>query len=138
MGETKDAMEAYHKALAIRPGDQTATDMLQRIMEEKVRDYEMEWMREALPEEMMDDDGVERSIRALEEHRASTARALAALGSESGPGSGSGLGEGGGSSAGIEGTGRRKGTVSGLGDGGGGGGGSSSRGKAKKENDPED
>ncbi|KAK5822057.1 hypothetical protein F5H01DRAFT_403927 [Linnemannia elongata] len=138
MGETKDAMEAYHKALAIRPGDQTATDMLQRIMEEKVRDYEMEWMREALPEEMMDDDGVERSIRALEEHRASTARALAALGSESGPGSGSVLGEGGGSSAGIEGTGRRKGTVSGLADGGGGGGGSSSRGKAKKENDPED
>lgn len=136
MGETKDAMEAYHKALAIRPGDQTATDMLQRIMEEKVRDYEMEWMRDALPEEMMDDDGVERSIRALEEHRASTARALAALGSESGSGSGSGFSEGGGGAAGIEGTGRRKGTVSGLGDGGGVGG--SSRGKAKKENGPED
>lgn len=139
MGETNDAMEAYHKALAIRPGDQTATDMLQRIMEEKVRDYEMEWMRDALPEEMMDDDGVERSIRALEEHRASTARALAALGSESGSGSGSGSGlsEGVGGVAGIEGTGRRKGTMSGLVDSGGGGGGSS-RGKAKKENGPED
>ncbi|KAG9069040.1 anaphase promoting complex subunit cdc16 [Linnemannia hyalina] len=134
MGETNDAMEAYHKALSIRPGDQTATDMLQRIMEEKVRDYEMQWMRDALPEEMMDDDGVERSIRALEEHRASTARALAALGSESG----SGLDGSGGGAAGIEGTGRRKGTVSGLGDSGGGGGGGSSRGKAKKVNDSED
>ncbi|KAF9149723.1 anaphase promoting complex subunit cdc16 [Linnemannia schmuckeri] len=136
MGETKDAMEAYHKALAIRPGDQTATDMLQRIMEEKVRDYEMEWMKDALPEEMMDDDRFERNIRALEQHRATTARALAALGS--GPGSGAGVGssvavEGRGDAAGIEGTGRRKGTLSGLGDGGG-----TSRGKAKKENGPED
>ncbi|KAF9906594.1 anaphase promoting complex subunit cdc16 [Linnemannia zychae] len=126
MGETNDAMEAYHKALAIRPGDQTATDMLQRIMEEKVRDYEMELMQDALPESMMDEQqshegGLEKSLRALEESRA-TVQALSAIESDSGGGGG-----------GVAGTGKRKGVVSDSGSGSG-----SGRSKAKRENDDHD
>ncbi|KAF9925180.1 anaphase promoting complex subunit cdc16 [Linnemannia zychae] len=81
MGQTSEAMETYHKALAIRPGDQIATDMLQRIMEEKVRDFEMEWMREALPEELGNEveNTVEKSIRAIEERRAISASSLTAI-----------------------------------------------------------
>ncbi|KAF9133931.1 anaphase promoting complex subunit cdc16 [Mortierella sp. 14UC] len=134
MGETNDAMEAYHKALAIRPGDQTATDMLQRIMEEKVRDYEMEWMRDALPEEMMDEQqrhegGLEKSVRALEESR-TTVQALTAIESVPTSGSASGIDNIGG---GVEGTGKRKGVVNDSG-----GGSESRRGKAKRETGADD
>ncbi|KAG0219258.1 anaphase promoting complex subunit cdc16 [Mortierella sp. NVP41] len=120
MGQTSEAMESYHKALAIRPGDQTATEMLQRIMEEKVRNCEMEWMRDSLPEDMRDDDEVERSLRGIEERHAKTVRGWAAIddGGDAASGSGGGSGV-------VEGTGRRKGMMSSLG-------------KAKKENDPDD
>ncbi|KAK3826712.1 MAG: hypothetical protein J3R72DRAFT_374447 [Linnemannia gamsii] len=140
MGETNDAMESYHKALAIRPGDQTATDMLQRIMEDKVREYEMEWMQDALPEDMVDEEqqrrmgGVEKSLRAIEERRVTTGSALAAIegGSWSGSGSRSKVGVPEGVGGDVEGTGRRKGDVR---DSGSGGGGEGRRGKAKKEDD---
>ncbi|KAF9204185.1 anaphase promoting complex subunit cdc16 [Haplosporangium sp. Z 27] len=80
MNQTSDAVECYHKVLAIRPGDQIASDMLQKIMEDRVRVAEMEWMHEYLPEEFQDDDEVEKRLRALEERNAN---ALMALGSSS-------------------------------------------------------
>ncbi|KAG0204145.1 anaphase promoting complex subunit cdc16 [Mortierella sp. GBA30] len=76
MGQLSDAIESYHKVLAIRPSDQIAKEMLQKVMEDKVRISEMEWMDVYLPEELRDDVEVERKVKALEERRARTARAL--------------------------------------------------------------
>ncbi|KAF9994084.1 anaphase promoting complex subunit cdc16, partial [Entomortierella chlamydospora] len=99
MGQSADAVECYHKVLAIRPGDQIASDMLQKIMEDKVRVAEMEWMHEYLPDELKDDDLVEKSVRLLEERRARNANALITSTTDSetlpsGSGSGSGTGSG--------------------------------------------
>ncbi|KAF9189570.1 anaphase promoting complex subunit cdc16 [Haplosporangium sp. Z 767] len=69
MGRLSDAIESYHKVLAIRSTDQIATEMLQRVMEEKVRASDMEWMQEYLPEEMKDDAEVERRVRQLDDSR---------------------------------------------------------------------
>ncbi|KAF9947088.1 hypothetical protein BGZ72_010887, partial [Mortierella alpina] len=76
MGQLSDAIESYHKVLAIRPSDQIASEMLQAVMEDKVRISEMEWMHEYLPEELRDDQEVERKIKALTERRAKTASHL--------------------------------------------------------------
>ncbi|KAG0323650.1 anaphase promoting complex subunit cdc16 [Dissophora globulifera] len=67
MGQTSDAVECYHRVLAIRPSDHTASEMLRRIMEDRVRVTEMEWMREYLPKELRDDEEVERRLRSMEE-----------------------------------------------------------------------
>ncbi|KAG0266487.1 anaphase promoting complex subunit cdc16 [Mortierella polycephala] len=72
MGRLSDAIESYHKVLTIRSTDQIATEMLQRVMDEKVRASEMEWMQEYLPEEMKDDAEVERRVRQLDNSRART------------------------------------------------------------------
>ncbi|CAO3571075.1 unnamed protein product [Mortierella alpina] len=69
MGQLSDAIESYHKVLAIRPSDQIASEMLQIVMEDKVRISEMEWMHEYLPEELRDDQEVERKIKALTDRR---------------------------------------------------------------------
>ncbi|KAF9114530.1 anaphase promoting complex subunit cdc16 [Mortierella sp. AM989] len=83
MNQASDAIECYHKVLAIRPGDQIASEMLAKIMEDSVRIAEMEWMREYLPDELKDDDEVERSVRIIEKHRARDASALVTAGSAS-------------------------------------------------------
>ncbi|KAG0225935.1 anaphase promoting complex subunit cdc16 [Mortierella sp. GBA43] len=63
MGQIPDAIECYHKVLVMRPGDQVATDMLKRIMEDRARIAEMEWMHDYLPDDLKDDDEVERRVR---------------------------------------------------------------------------
>ncbi|KAF8927244.1 anaphase promoting complex subunit cdc16 [Dissophora ornata] len=65
MDQISDAVECYHKVLAIRPSDQVASEMLRKIMEDKVRVAETEWMHEYLPEELRDDEEVERRLRSM-------------------------------------------------------------------------
>ncbi|KAG0323648.1 anaphase promoting complex subunit cdc16 [Dissophora globulifera] len=67
MGQTSDAVECYHRVLAIRPSDHTASEMLRRIMEDRVHVTEMEWMREYLPKELRDDEEVEQRLRSMKE-----------------------------------------------------------------------
>lgn len=62
MGQLSDAIEAYHKVLAIRPSDQIASDMLQMVLEDKVRDSEMTWMQQNLPKNFHDDKSVHAQI----------------------------------------------------------------------------
>ncbi|KAG0025965.1 anaphase promoting complex subunit cdc16 [Podila clonocystis] len=62
MGQLSDAIEAYHKVLAIRPSDQIASDMLQMVLEDKVRDSEMTWMQQSLPKIFHDDQSVHAQI----------------------------------------------------------------------------
>ncbi|KAI7823781.1 hypothetical protein BC939DRAFT_396927 [Gamsiella multidivaricata] len=76
MRQIPDAVECYHKVLAIRPSDQIASEMLKKIMEDRVRVEEMQWMREYLPEELRDDDDVERRVRNMLERRARTAHVI--------------------------------------------------------------
>ncbi|KAG0354485.1 anaphase promoting complex subunit cdc16 [Podila minutissima] len=61
-GQLSDAIEAYHKVLAIRPSDQIASDMLQMVLEDKVRDSEMTWMQQSLPKDFHDDQSVHALI----------------------------------------------------------------------------
>ncbi|KAF9969063.1 anaphase promoting complex subunit cdc16 [Actinomortierella ambigua] len=66
MGQLNDAIEAYHKVLAIRPSDQVASDMLQRVMEDKIRESEHEWFVSALPQELQTDESVHRLLAIRE------------------------------------------------------------------------
>ncbi|KAG0248983.1 anaphase promoting complex subunit cdc16 [Actinomortierella ambigua] len=66
MGQLSDAIDAYHKVLAIRPSDQVASDMLQRVMEDKVRESEHEWFVSALPQELQTDESVNRLLAIRE------------------------------------------------------------------------
>ncbi|KAK3829181.1 MAG: anaphase-promoting complex subunit cut9 [Benniella sp.] len=60
MGVVSSAVECYHKVLAMKPTDQIASEMLKRIMEDRVRVSEMEWMHEYLPDDLKNDDDVDR------------------------------------------------------------------------------
>jgi tetratricopeptide (TPR) repeat protein len=64
-GEVSSAVECYHKVLAMKPTDQIASEMLKRIMEDRVRVSEMEWMHEYLPDDLKNDDDVDRRARNL-------------------------------------------------------------------------
>lgn len=77
MDQISDAVECYHKVLAIRPSDQVASEMLRKIMEDKVRVMEMEWMHEYLPEELREDDEVDRRVRSMQERRTKTMSTVA-------------------------------------------------------------
>ncbi|KAI1313819.1 anaphase promoting complex subunit cdc16 [Mortierella claussenii] len=96
-----EAIECYHKVLAIRSGDQMASEMLQKVMEDKIHVEQMEWMTQYLPQEWHDDLVVERRLEANER----TTRMNSAGSSGSGGGGGSGTGSG-------SGTGKRKGSLS--------------------------
>ncbi|KAF9217676.1 anaphase promoting complex subunit cdc16 [Podila verticillata] len=84
MGQLSDAIEAYHKVLAIRPSDQIASDMLQMVLEDKVRDSEMTWMQQSLPKNFHDDQGVHAQI---------SQRRKRGVNEVDGPGAGGGVGE---------------------------------------------
>ncbi|KAG0249309.1 Cell division cycle protein 16, partial [Actinomortierella ambigua] len=66
MGQLNDAIYAYHKVLTIRPSDQVASDMLQPVMEDKVRESEHEWFVSALPQELQTAESVNRLLAIRE------------------------------------------------------------------------
>ncbi|KAF9580813.1 anaphase promoting complex subunit cdc16 [Lunasporangiospora selenospora] len=71
-GRLAEAVEYYHKTLAIRPMDPVANEMLQRVLDERVNSMGMEWMKSTFvpfPEDMRDEDVVEARARQIIEMR---------------------------------------------------------------------
>ncbi|KAG0228670.1 anaphase promoting complex subunit cdc16 [Actinomortierella wolfii] len=79
MGRLNDAIDAYHKVLAIRPSDQVASDMLQRVMEDKIRESEQEWFASALPQELQTDESVHHLLAIRERTQSVKERVLKRL-----------------------------------------------------------